>query len=170
MKCRQCKLKIKEDDKFYTIPLGAIHNDCIDEYCKKVKKTARQKTKKISDLELTQRAFNKFIRLRDTKGGKGYCISCGAVLLYGTQNCQAGHYKSVGSRSDLRFNEDNCHIQCLKCNKFGERDVWITYKDNLIKKIGQQKVDLLEVRTKQDYSKENLKKIRSKYQKKCLTI
>ena len=173
MRCKICKQKIKEGEYYQRVQLSYIHKGkCLDqfiqEHIKKAKKN--KKVKKVSNtskLELTQRVFNKYIRVRDTRPkGIGYCISCGAKLELGTNNAQAGHYKSVGARSDLRFNEYNVHLQCLKCNKYGSREVWVVYEKNLIKKIGKDKLKELEKRTQQDYSEQNLKKIRKKYSKK----
>lgn len=174
-KCHICKQEIKENGCYVGQGTFAkiVHSDkCYDklikEICAKVKKERKKATKKLSEKELTQRVVNKFVRLRDTRpDGIGYCISCGCTLEYGTQNCQAGHYKSVGSRNDLRFNPDNIHIQCLKCNKYGERDVWIQYRDNLCRKIGIHKVHELEDKSlieKQDHSDDKLKEIRQHFQ------
>ena len=44
-----------------------------------------------------------------------------------------------------RFDEDNCNAECRFCNRFSA-DHLIGYRENLIKKIGQQRFLLLEVR------------------------
>lgn len=62
-------------------------------------------------LGLLQIVFNKYIRLRDA--GKP-CISCDRPL---TGKFDAGHYLSVGSYPNLRFDEDNVHGQDVYCNQ-----------------------------------------------------
>lgn len=169
-RCSHCKNKI-EKGKEKRVGLKTIHEECFDALITATIKKVQKKRKtvfkpKTSPLKLTQDIFNKFIRIRDTIDGIGYCISCGAKIILGTKNCQAGHYQSVGTRSDLRFNEDNCHAQCLKCNHFGGKEVWIKYRANLIPKIGMHKVHELEDKSlivKQDYSDFALKKLRKEY-------
>lgn len=98
-----------------------------------------------------QKEFNAFIRTRDADQA---CISCGSdgmaeVPVFGGV-WDAGHYLSVGSHPELRFNEDNCHKQCKRCNagagKYARsnRTVSQEYRVNLIKKIGIERVEALE--------------------------
>ena len=47
----------------------------------------------------------------------------------------AGHFYSVGHYDGLRYDEDNCHIQCIECNKYLHGNL-IEYRDNLVNKIG----------------------------------
>lgn len=81
-----------------------------------------------------QDEFNKFIRTRD--GGRG-CISCGARVT------EAGHYYAAGHYTALRFNELNTNGQCTRCNCFLHGNL-IHYRNGLLKKYGQQKLDLLD--------------------------
>ena len=85
-------------------------------------------------LKKAQNEFNKFIRNRDQDKG---CISSGTTVE------QAGHFYSAGQYTALRFNEDNCHGQSLQDNYFKHGNL-IPYRMNLIKRIGQQRVDLLD--------------------------
>jgi len=102
------------------------------------KKELIEKTKTLTDYKKDlQTVFNKFIRSRDKDQP---CISC--------QNPEpkkknAGHYKSVGSHPELRFEELNCHSQCEYCNTFLHSNT-IEYRKNLILKIGIKKVEWLE--------------------------
>lgn len=84
-----------------------------------------------------QKVFNAFIRLRDE--GKR-CISCNGR----DSTMQAGHYFSAGKYNILRFNEDNCHLQCVECNCYKEGNLE-AYKENLIKKIGEERFAALEL-------------------------
>lgn len=78
--------------------------------------------------------FHKFIRRRDH--GQP-CISCGS---YNTSD--ASHYFSAGANPVVRFNEDNVHLACRKCNYFLSGNL-IPYRQNLIEKIGQERFDKL---------------------------
>jgi SET domain-containing protein len=55
----------------------------------------------------------------------------------------AGHYYSQGHHSSLRFNEINTNGQCTRCNCFLHGNL-INYRQGLLKRYGQQKLDLLE--------------------------
>lgn len=98
-----------------------------------------------------QSVFNKFIRARDAKHT---CICCGrtganeAWVPGGTWD--AGHYLSVGSHPELRFDENNCHKQLKLCNagagKFSKKNHTVSqaYRFRLIVKIGLAAVEELE--------------------------
>ena len=80
---------------------------------KKVDAVTRESLKTKKDyLLIAQKFFNTYIRLRDK--GKP-CISCDKQLR--DNDINASHYFSVGSSPNLRFNEDNVHNSCIKCNK-----------------------------------------------------
>jgi hypothetical protein len=85
-------------------------------------------------LKKAQTVFNKWIRNRDKNKG---CISCG------TQITEAGHYYSQGHHSALRFNEVNTNGQCTRCNCFLHGNL-IKYREGLLKRYGQTKLDLLD--------------------------
>jgi hypothetical protein len=106
-------------------------------------KKARQALKQYNDsdrsvmLRKAQKVVNEYIRIRDGKK----CISCG----YEGDGRQfhAGHYRSQGGNSALRFNEDNIHSQCSICNTHLSGNL-AEYRKNLILKIGNEKVEWLE--------------------------
>ena len=101
-------------------------------------KLRKEKLKSRSQhLKECQTVFNRFIRLRDEKDP---CISC---QRHHTGQYHAGHYKSVGAHPELRFNELNCSKQCRPCNEFKSGNI-VNYRINLIEKIGQKNVDVLE--------------------------
>ena len=100
----------------------------------------REKLRTRSDhLSLAQQQFNKWVRLRD----RGLpCISCGTT----DPNIQyaAGHYRTTGSCPELRFTPDNCHSQCNKnCNLHKSGNI-VEYRINLLKRIGQERLDVVE--------------------------
>jgi hypothetical protein len=61
-------------------------------------------------LKKAQTVFNAYIRLRDKDNG---CISCNTGSVE-----QASHFYSAGQFTALRFNENNVHGSCLRCNYF----------------------------------------------------
>ena len=88
-------------------------------------------------LKLAQRAFNAYIRARDAHLP---CISCGKAPGY---TADAGHYLTTGARPELRFNEDNCHRQCVQCNQHLHGNL-ILYRMGLVARIGLERVETLE--------------------------
>ncbi len=117
---------------------------------KKEYRAAKLKAKTRADwMRESQAAFNAFVRARDAREP---CISCGRVDVEWTRGgaWDCGHYLSVGSHPELRFSELNAHKQCKKCNggagKYAKKNLSVTksYKEGLILKIGQEKVDWLE--------------------------
>ena len=85
---------------------------------------------------LATKHFNAFIRERDQDQP---CISCGSRT-----TLQAGHFYSGGHHSALRFNEDNVHGQCMRCNYYLSGNL-NEYRKNLIKKIGVDRVEQLDM-------------------------
>ena len=105
---------------------------------KKVIKARKQAIKSLSQLHKeAQPEFNRFIRLRD-KGQP--CISC---QRHHTGQYHAGHYRSVGAFPELRYVENNVHLQCSVCNTHRSGN-GIDYRINLVKKIGLAAVEELE--------------------------
>jgi hypothetical protein len=88
-------------------------------------------------LKELQAAFNAWIRLRDA--GQP-CIACGRH--HQGQN-HAGHYRSVGSCPELRFEPDNVHLTCQPCNVHLSGNL-IQMRIGMIKKIGLERVEWLE--------------------------
>lgn len=133
-------------------------------------------------ISLVQNAFNRFIRLRD----EGLpCISCGASeedverdqswKFGGAWDC--GHFLSVASHPELRFHEDNAHRQCKSCNggsgNWGRknRTVSADYRDNLVEKIGLERVEWLEgPHDPANYTIEELRELLAHYRKKVRDI
>lgn len=113
----------------------------------KIKKDKAKKKKEelltIQDhLKLAQGVFNKFIRERD----KGLpCISCGKEIKGVTH---ASHYFSSGGHSNVRFDEDNVFCSCYSCNVAHSGNL-LKYRIALIPKIGLERLEALETRSKQ---------------------
>ncbi len=84
-----------------------------------------------------QVAVNAYVRARDANLP---CVSCGR---HHQGQWHAGHYRSTGSRPDLRFDLANIHKQCAPCNSHLSGNL-IPYRAELIRRIGQAEVDRLE--------------------------
>jgi hypothetical protein len=142
-RCKHCK------DKFE--PLRFNQKYCMNEECVRVwvetEKQKQWKAKKtrlkkelmsLQDwLKLAQMTFNKYIRHRD-KGMS--CISCGNE----PKKANAGHYFSQGGHSNVRFNEDNVHLQCEHCNSYLSGNL-LNYRIGIEKRIGTARLIVLEV-------------------------
>ena len=114
-------------------------------------------------LKEAQTAFNTFIRHRDAGLP---CISCGSHT--GKKN--AGHYRSVGSCPELRFEPLQVWLQCEKCNSYLSGNL-INYRIELIKRIGVAKVEWIEgPQQPAKWTIEELKQITKEYKEKLKCI
>ena len=101
--------------------------------------------KKIDLKAKLDRVFSMYIRLRDSRefDFKAFrCISCGRILPF--EKADNGHYINRQHMS-TRFDEMNCNAQCSHCNRFQEGNMQ-GYRNGLIRKYGEQKVVLLEMK------------------------
>jgi hypothetical protein len=111
-------------------------------------------------LKLAQIAFNAWIRERDADLP---CVSCGR---HHTGQYHAGHYLSTGARPELRFEPLNVWKQCSACNTHLSGNL-INYRKELIKRIGQDKVDWLEgPHEGQKYTHDELRDLAASYRAK----
>ena len=93
--------------------------------------------------EQLDKEFSLYIRLRDTMpNGMFRCISCGNIKPFSEADC--GHFFSR-KHGSTRWDEDNCHAQCIRCNRFLDGNL-VNYRSNLIVKIGQKRFYELENR------------------------
>lgn len=171
-KCKVCKKPFKPFNSLACV----CSIDCSIQYAKDNKvqervnnalnKAARAERKKAKDgiktrserLRDAQTAFNAYIRERDKSQP---CISCGTKKI-GIQY-HAGHFKSVGAHPELRFNEFNVSKQCSRCNNYLSGNL-NAYRENLIKKIGIDKVEWLEGHHEpKKYSVEEIEQIKTTY-------
>jgi hypothetical protein len=167
--CKQCKEKFTPDR-----PLQFVCSpSCAYQYQQRQKQKKQQETeaearrdwnRRKSDLkplkhweDMTQRVVNDYIRERDKHLP---CISCGT---WETIQWEAGHFRSRGAASHLRYHEDNISKQCHRCNVqlSGNQQ---QYRINLIAKIGIQCVEALESdNNPHRYTREELDRIRAHY-------
>lgn len=139
-KCKGCK-----KEGHYQISCRATPKKPILSRSKPVKtvkqKTTRPKVKSRSHLvkELDS-VFSKYIRIVKSIDGVGKCITCGETDSWVYLQC--GHFFTRG-RYATRWDLDNCHIQCLRCNVFLNGN-YINYTRYMIDRYGRKFVDELE--------------------------
>lgn len=180
-RCPQCKTRL--------VPGQRIHPECISDYAtaqaektqraqaKKARaaaKVARAETRRRKEaiktipvlIKEAQREFNAYIRARDRDQP---CISCGAPPpdLSGLHaGRDAGHYRSVGSASHIRFHEDNVHAQCVHCNQWGSGRA-VDYRIGLVARLDLARVEALEHNnTPHKWTNDELRGIRDTYRAK----
>jgi hypothetical protein len=143
-RCVSCREKFIPKYRFQKYCM--INDECIKHFAEQTKlKAWNEKKKKVKEdlltvqdyLKLAQQVFNKYIRLRD-KGNN--CISCDKKAL--KEN--AGHMYSAGGHFNVRFDENNVHLQCEYCNTFLHGNL-LKYRENLVKKIGYEAFEKLTV-------------------------
>ena len=119
-------------------------------------------------MQRAQAAFNAYIRQRDDKQP---CISCGKSKAVsggytGAGGWDAGHYRSRGASPELRFNEDNCFKQCVRCNRESSGNV-VNMRIGILERIGQQRLDFIEgPHEAKRYTAEDLREIAQDYKAK----
>ena len=163
-KCRYCKES--------TVPYGAMQpfcfkNECITEHNRVTKEKANRRDlkdfkskNKAWVTKQAQKAVNAYVRLRDKYEN---CISCQAPAGF---RIEAGHYRSSGNNHAIRFHTLNIWAQDHKCNCHMSANL-IPYRENLIKKIGLEKVEWLESQTQpRSYTLEYLHRLIRVFKKK----
>jgi len=101
-------------------------------------------------MEDLDRAFSRYIRIKySMSNGYCRCISCGHIHHW--KDIQNGHYMSRRYLS-TRWSEDNCRPQCVACNIFNQGNAQ-AYRVALVKEIGEQRVNLIEARARQETCK-----------------
>ena len=168
--CKVCKEKFRPERQLQQV----CSYECSIEYAKKhLSKAAKEEKKQANKAkrefnqndktylkELAQKVFNTYIRMRDKDLP---CISCGT-----TNDIQyhAGHFKPAGGFSYLRFDENNVHKQCVRCNSNLAGNL-IPYRIALIEKIGIDEVERLEQPNQiKRWTVEEYREVIAKYRKK----
>jgi 5-methylcytosine-specific restriction endonuclease McrA len=118
-------------------------------------------------IDKLDKVFSEYIRKRDSKeyGGRYFrCISCGKVKPFEQMDC--GHYIPRANMA-TRFDEDNCHGECVECNRMSVTHI-VGFRQNLVKKIGYEAVERLEQKkhTIQKYSKTEISELIKYYKTK----
>jgi hypothetical protein len=134
-RCKHCKEKFTA--RKFLQKYCMEKDECIKVFLSVIKATKwkadkavlKDKLKTLGQYEAEAKiAFQRWIRLRDL--GKP-CISCGKV----TDEMDAGHFKKAEIYSGVIFNENNCHSQCRKCNRFQNGNE-LNYRLGLIDRYG----------------------------------
>lgn len=103
----------------------------------------KRKKRKVDLKAKLDTQFSLFIRARDAMpNGYAKCISCGKIHFW--RELQCGHYMSRRYMS-TRFDEDNCHAQCVACNMFNQGNIQ-GYRRGLLEKIGEKRINLIELK------------------------
>ena len=131
-------------------------------------------------IKQAEKEVRDYKRLSELLNGCG-CISCGRSQseVMGTDGWKpgggfdAGHYHSKGARPGLRLEPDNIWLQCKSCNAGSSKytrkreTVGKQYRENLIKKIGRDRVEELDADDKpRHWTEEELIATRDKYREK----
>ena len=84
-----------------------------------------------------------YVRIRDFET-YGTCIACG--MRKPLERLQAGHYKSWAScRGYSKWDVLNIFGECDYCNTgFNSNEVGAKFRDNIIKRYGQERMDYIE--------------------------
>ena len=104
---------------------------------KKVKEMKKGLLTHSDYIQLLQKVFNTYIRLRDKDLP---CISCDCDMT--NRKGDASHYIPT-TYQYLRFNELNVHLSCVTCNRYKHGNIH-EYRPRLIAKIGLKAVEELE--------------------------
>lgn len=177
MKCKHCRIKFEQ--KYFLQKYCMATDECIKAFSefakiesqKKLKKEFKEKKAKLKNeimtlsdwLNLAQKTFNTFIRLRDREKR---CISCNKPLKAG--NIDAGHFYSRKSHINITFNEYNVNGQCSRpCNMDLSGDP-LNYRVGLINRYGIEVVEELEriCKVTKRYTIEECQGIIKKYKEK----
>lgn len=106
---------------------------------KAFKSDLRAKLKTIGEYKAEARkSFQKWIRLRDSDKP---CISCNSST---ADTFDGGHFYKAEVYSGLIFNENNCHKQCRKCNRFMNGNE-LNFRKGLIARYGIDYVTNLDI-------------------------
>jgi len=88
----------------------------------KKKKKMQAELETVQDLvKAAQLVFNKYIRERDKEQP---CISCKQK----PKKVNAGHFWNANNHWNVRFDEDNVHVQCERCNSYLSGNLLISNK------------------------------------------
>jgi len=121
---------------------------------KAFKSDLREKLKTIGEYKADARkSFQKWIRLRDSNKS---CISCNSST---ADTFDGGHFYKAEVYSGLIFNENNCHKQCRKCNRFMNGNE-LNFRKGLIARYGIDYVtnldNICDINRVYKYTKEEL--------------
>lgn len=176
-KCKNCKKYFKQT---YSTLQVCCSTKCAIEYSKakkekqqndlnKLRQETKQRDKITTLIKSVAIICHKYIRLRDKNKP---CISCGTPY---KPDFDAGHFYPAGKFSTLKFNENNIHGQCIKCNRFNEGNE-SEYRTNLHLRLSNEQINELDELARLEkqntfkWSREKLIEIRNYYNEKIKTL
>jgi len=141
-KCKECSNKFTPQRPLqYLCSIECSIKDARKKQAKKEKKADKVVKDKLMTkgewLNLAQKVFNSWIRLRDKDN---FCISCDTPMQ--GRKGDASHFYPT-TYTYLRFNPDNVHLSCVTCNQFKHGNLQ-EYRPRLINKIGLKRVEYLD--------------------------
>lgn len=178
-RCPHCKAKLLTGQR--------IHPECIDAWSERQAAKARAKSEReararakvdraqtrarrraletIPELiAAADRAFMAWVRERDRLAGHA-CISSGKPLDWSGNQVDAGHYRSRGAASHLRYDPRNCHAQSKYENRHRAGNA-VEYRKGLIERIGLAEVEALEADNEpHHWTREELREIAARFRR-----
>lgn len=178
-RCPHCKAKLQEGQR--------IHPDCIEPWSEKQAAKARAKSEREARarakvdraqtrarrraletvpelIAAADRAFMAWVRERDRLAGHA-CISSGKPLDWSGNQVDAGHYRSRGAASHLRYDLRNCHAQSKYENRHRAGNA-VEYRKGLIERIGLAEVEALEADNEpHHWTREELREIAARFRR-----
>lgn len=170
-RCKECNSKFIP--KYFNQKFCVENDECLkalSEYArekevqKEKKDWSQRKTALKKDLltvqdyiKMAQQVFNQWIRLRDAGNN---CISCQNPA----KKENAGHYFNANNHWNVRFDENNVHLQCEYCNTHLSGNL-IKYGVELEKLIGPEEFIILREKAYETkkFTRDELKEIIEKY-------
>jgi hypothetical protein len=162
--CKSCRNKFVPVRQLQSVCSAACAIAIVrTKQAKRAAKQQRQDKQRIKTkakwLQEAQIEFNKYIRLRDAQE---VCISCQKP----PKKRNAGHYRTTKAAPELRFNEDNVHVQCEPCNTYLSGNI-SNYRHGLINKIGIERVEAIEgPHEAKHYTIDEIREIKEHYKQK----
>lgn len=96
-------------------------------------------------IDKADKVFSQYIRLRDRK-----CVRCGSLVKLNLKGLpishQASHYFGRGIEN-TRFDPENVDCLCTGCHQIWGSENKETYRDFKIKQLGENKFNMLKVRS-----------------------
>ena len=148
-KCRVCRsefIPFRTTDAFCS---RACHEICqrkqeekkLDR--KRIDKGKADREKKKKQVPALKKAlweiYSQYIRTRETDDeGFCECVTCGKQAFW--QDMQAGHFIPQSSGNYLRYNDENVHAQCLRCNCYLHGNIF-AYEEYMIRRYWSEKVE-----------------------------
>lgn len=137
--CRECGSVFHT--RMYHKPMKPLKRTAI-----KIKPIAPKKKRAESRSQVVKKldtVFSQYIRLKDAVDGQASCVTCGTTKEW--KGLQNGHFYTRG-RYPTRWDELNCHVQCVACNVFLNGN-YIMYTKYMFDRYGRDAVDLLELKS-----------------------